>query len=530
MLTCHVLFTEIDDEHPATLSPRDRPGDAEGRARLPRRGDHRRSRHEGDRQPLHDRGDGGALPARRLRRLPDLQRRLRQEGAGARGRHPRSRGRHGVRQARRGRDDADAPAEGALPGRAPADARTRTGWPRWRRSSTRWWPRRCGSGCEAGRDRTRPGRRRAVWPQASAAPCGRAIAWPSWRRPARAPKRRSAAAPSSSRRSASRSPIDERVFAQAGGYLAGEPALRAAHLQEAFADPSVAGIVCVRGGYGSAQILPLLDAEAIAATPKVFVGYSDITAVHTWLQQQAGLVTFHGPMLEGRFADRARYDRDSFVRAVCGTEPMGAIVPPGARDLARRRGLRRARRRHHHPARGVARHALRLRSAARLRAVLRRGERAAVPAGSAADAAGAGRHHRPRQRHRLQRAARLRRAGRPGARRRRGPPRPRRVRRADRRRLPVGPHARRDHHAAVRRAGDGRRHAAAPRSSSRSPPSRADTHRSTAQAATAQGDSQRCRIAFTSSGSAARRWPPSPRCSRRAAGTCAARTNRSIRR
>jgi muramoyltetrapeptide carboxypeptidase len=122
--------------------------------------------------------------------------------------------------------------------------------------------------------------------------------------------------------------IDDRVFAQAGGYLAGDAALRAAHLQEAFADPAVAGIVCVRGGYGSAQILPLLDAAAIAASPKVFVGYSDITAVHAFLQQQAGLVSFHGPMLEGRFADPARYDRDSFVRAVCGTDPMGAIVPP----------------------------------------------------------------------------------------------------------------------------------------------------------------------------------------------------------
>ena len=122
--------------------------------------------------------------------------------------------------------------------------------------------------------------------------------------------------------------IDDRVFAQAGGYLAGEPALRAAHLQELFADPAVAGIVCVRGGYGSAQILPLLDADAIAASPKVFVGYSDITAIHTWLLQRCGLVSFHGPMLEGRFADRARYDRDSFVRAVSVGEPMGALVPP----------------------------------------------------------------------------------------------------------------------------------------------------------------------------------------------------------
>jgi muramoyltetrapeptide carboxypeptidase len=122
--------------------------------------------------------------------------------------------------------------------------------------------------------------------------------------------------------------VDDRVYAQAGGYLAGEPALRAAHLQEAFADPGIAGIVCVRGGYGSAHLLPLLDARAIAATPKVFIGYSDITALHTFLQQRAGMVSFHGPMLEKRFGDPSRYDHDSFVRAVCVGEPMGAIVPP----------------------------------------------------------------------------------------------------------------------------------------------------------------------------------------------------------
>jgi muramoyltetrapeptide carboxypeptidase len=123
--------------------------------------------------------------------------------------------------------------------------------------------------------------------------------------------------------------VDERVYAQAGGYLAGEAALRAAHLQEAFADPAIAGIVCARGGYGSAQILPLLDADAIAAFPKVFVGYSDITALHTFLQQRAGIVSFHGPMLEKRFANWTRYDRDSFARAVSVAAPMGALVPPG---------------------------------------------------------------------------------------------------------------------------------------------------------------------------------------------------------
>ena len=123
--------------------------------------------------------------------------------------------------------------------------------------------------------------------------------------------------------------LDERVFAQEAGYLAGSAEIRAGHLHEVFADPAIAGIVCVRGGYGSAHLLPLLDAEAVAASPKVFLGYSDITTLHAWLGQHAGMVSFHGPMLERRFADPARFDRNAFVRAVSVTEPMGAIVPPG---------------------------------------------------------------------------------------------------------------------------------------------------------------------------------------------------------
>jgi len=119
------------------------------------------------------------------------------------------------------------------------------------------------------------------------------------------------------------------AVAARGLFSAGTPAARAGDFLAAWSDPSVSALVALRGGYGSAQILPLLDAAAIAASPKVFVGYSDITAVHTWLLQRCGLVSFHGPMLEGRFANRARYDRDSFVRAVSVTEPMGALVPPG---------------------------------------------------------------------------------------------------------------------------------------------------------------------------------------------------------
>ena len=60
----------------------------------------------------------------------------------------------------------------------------------------------------------------------------------------------------------------------------------------AFADPEVDGIICTRGGWGSAELLPLLDAAVVRANPKVFVGYSDHTSLHVWLARECGLVTF----------------------------------------------------------------------------------------------------------------------------------------------------------------------------------------------------------------------------------------------
>ena len=63
--------------------------------------------------------------------------------------------------------------------------------------------------------------------------------------------------------------------------MQGNPELRAGDMQDAFADPEIDAIQTMRGGYGSAQLIPLLDLDAIAATPKVFVGLSDITALHT---------------------------------------------------------------------------------------------------------------------------------------------------------------------------------------------------------------------------------------------------------
>ncbi len=80
------------------------------------------------------------------------------------------------------------------------------------------------------------------------------------------------------------------------GYLAGSDADRAADLNRMFRDDDIDGILCVRGGWGSARILPLIDYDAVRANPKVFCGYSDITALLLAMHARTGLVGFHGPV------------------------------------------------------------------------------------------------------------------------------------------------------------------------------------------------------------------------------------------
>ena len=123
------------------------------------------------------------------------------------------------------------------------------------------------------------------------------------------------------------------VFARTD-YLAGPPEVRVRDFVGAWTDPSIAGLVAARGGYGSVHLLPLLDAAVVRAHAKVFVGYSDNTSLLTWLNQACGLVAFHGPMVEGRFARGAEgYDRDSFLRAVSSAAPMGEVPMSGVETL-----------------------------------------------------------------------------------------------------------------------------------------------------------------------------------------------------
>ncbi len=115
------------------------------------------------------------------------------------------------------------------------------------------------------------------------------------------------------------------------GYLAGTDEARAADLMWAFTDPSIAGILCARGGYGCLRLLPRLNWELIRTHPKVFAGFSDITTLHQALWREAGLVTFHAPMVEVHHpAGLLPYNAAGLRAALSGTAYPGAVPLPPA--------------------------------------------------------------------------------------------------------------------------------------------------------------------------------------------------------
>jgi muramoyltetrapeptide carboxypeptidase len=90
--------------------------------------------------------------------------------------------------------------------------------------------------------------------------------------------------------------FDDGIFKN-HGFLAGTDIQRADQVNRLFADPTVQAIVCARGGYGSMRILSLLDFETIQTHPKIFLGFSDISALLSVLYDRCSLVTFHGPVV-----------------------------------------------------------------------------------------------------------------------------------------------------------------------------------------------------------------------------------------
>lgn len=88
-------------------------------------------------------------------------------------------------------------------------------------------------------------------------------------------------------------PYPSCFFANREGYLAASDRQRAEDMNRAFADPSIDGVWCIRGGYGAHRILPLLDRNVLCRNPKWFGGYSDITAILTYLNQECGMECYH---------------------------------------------------------------------------------------------------------------------------------------------------------------------------------------------------------------------------------------------
>jgi muramoyltetrapeptide carboxypeptidase len=101
-------------------------------------------------------------------------------------------------------------------------------------------------------------------------------------------------------------------------YFAGSVERRARELEEMFVRDEVRAILCARGGYGSNHLLETLDLGKIKAHPKIFVGYSDLTALLTHFADSAGLVTFHGPMVAKDFARNGGVDMLAWMSALHG--------------------------------------------------------------------------------------------------------------------------------------------------------------------------------------------------------------------
>jgi muramoyltetrapeptide carboxypeptidase len=112
-------------------------------------------------------------------------------------------------------------------------------------------------------------------------------------------------------------------------------------LHAMFRDPEVKAVFCIRGGYASAHLLDLIDYDLIRRHPKIFLGYSDITAMHLAIHKNSRLITFHGPIVLSRFTD---YTQQHFRKALFETAPIGTITnPPDSNDLRPAHTLRTVR-------------------------------------------------------------------------------------------------------------------------------------------------------------------------------------------
>jgi muramoyltetrapeptide carboxypeptidase len=111
------------------------------------------------------------------------------------------------------------------------------------------------------------------------------------------------------------------------GYLAGSDDERVSDIHQMFSNKKVKAIFCIRGGYGASRLLDKIDYKLIRNNPKIFVGFSDITALHMAFLHKSRLITFAGPMVASNFAkDLSHYTEEYFWQTITSNKKPGKII------------------------------------------------------------------------------------------------------------------------------------------------------------------------------------------------------------
>lgn len=118
------------------------------------------------------------------------------------------------------------------------------------------------------------------------------------------------------------------------GFLSGTDDIRANDINCMFADKNIKGIFALRGGYGCARLLDLIDFKLIKKNPKIFIGYSDITALHIAINQKSKLITYHGPMISTELIKGLdEYSADYYKKFIFEHEKIEDLLNPEGNSL-----------------------------------------------------------------------------------------------------------------------------------------------------------------------------------------------------
>lgn len=118
------------------------------------------------------------------------------------------------------------------------------------------------------------------------------------------------------------------------GFLSGTDDIRANDINCMFADKNIKGIFALRGGYGCARLLDLIDFKLIKKNPKIFIGYSDITALHIAINQKSKLITYHGPMISTELIKGLdEYSAEYYKKFIFEHEKIEDLLNPEGNSL-----------------------------------------------------------------------------------------------------------------------------------------------------------------------------------------------------